>query len=660
MAQLLPAYKGDEPYVFVSYSHTDEDIVFEEISRLQALGVNVWYDTTGIGPGGEWNDEIAQAIKGARNFLYFITPRSVASEHCRRELSFAQSENRRIIVAHLQETDLPDGLRLSLENRQAILKHRLSSNDFHDALPKALSSGELNPKTDGPLHSSLARRSQNGPRWGGAFLVSAVAITVAAVMWWYATRMPGNATEVASIERSIAVLPFVNMSNDPEQEFFSDGVAEEILNQLSRNPALKVISRTSSFSFKGKMVDLPTIAEQLNVSHVLEGSVRRAGERVRIQAQLIDVQTDANLWSATYDRNLGDVFAVQDEIAKNVAGELRVAFVGNEAHRARPSGEAYASFLQARFLLNQFDARNHGEVQRLLEDAVAKEPNYIDAWVQYARLYYRQWQAGTISRDLYRRYQNETVSKALAIDSRHAAAIAWDAGGTLEFTRDMSAAAERITEAFALDPTDIEVAKIISLMAVRFGRVTQSIELWHHIVAHDPLCGICRNNLAWAYELAERYDEAEEQLRVARSLGVNTDTRSAMIMLYKGDATAALEKLILAEPSAAQAAGVAMAMHTLALQEESRNQVAILREKWGASHPIQVARAYAWLGENDQAFEWLNRPMPNLPVLSEVAFLDPVIRKLAGDPRWDAFLARYNNSPEELARIDFSYVLPTQ
>ena len=131
MEKPFPAYRGRDPYVFVSYSHADEGAVFPEIRWLQGQGIKVWYDTTGIGPGSEWNDEIAKAIKHADRFLYFITPSSIASEHCRRELNFAQSENRKIVVAYLEETELSDGLRLSLDNRQAILRHMLSAADCY-------------------------------------------------------------------------------------------------------------------------------------------------------------------------------------------------------------------------------------------------------------------------------------------------------------------------------------------------------------------------------------------------------------------------------------------------------------------------------------------------------------------------------------------------
>ena len=151
MEKPFPAYRGNEPYVFVSYSHADGDAVFPEIRQLQERGVNVWYDTTGIGPGSEWNDEIAIAIKGAAYFIYFITPRSAASEHCRRELNFAQSENIRVFSVHLEETHLPDGLRLSLDNRQAILKYVLDLSDYQETLTKALS-GETFDQSDAAIH----------------------------------------------------------------------------------------------------------------------------------------------------------------------------------------------------------------------------------------------------------------------------------------------------------------------------------------------------------------------------------------------------------------------------------------------------------------------------------------------------------------------------
>jgi hypothetical protein len=156
MPSRLGAYRDNGPYVFVSYSHADEEGVYAEIRWLQEQGINLWYDSAGIDAGAEWNDQVAQAIKGATSFLFFLSPRSVASEHCRRELNFAQSEGRRIIVVQMTKTEVPDGLRLSLYTRQAVLKHRLSDAEYKSSLLHFLRAGSLGVLDEAATRASTA------------------------------------------------------------------------------------------------------------------------------------------------------------------------------------------------------------------------------------------------------------------------------------------------------------------------------------------------------------------------------------------------------------------------------------------------------------------------------------------------------------------------
>ena len=234
--------------MFVSYAHADEADVFRQIRKLQDAGLNVWYDTTGIGPGSEWNEEIARAIKGADRFVYFVTPSSTASEHCRRELNFAQAEQRNIVVIHLKETSLPDGLRLSLDNRQAIYKHRLSDAEYENALATA-----LRLKAPAP-----ASNTQQPAARTPVFLVAGfLALALAYFVWWSTRPGESESSPQSTSTMSIAVLPFSNLSNDAEQAFFSDGIAEDILNELAKNAELTVRPRSSSFSLRAEKLDLP-------------------------------------------------------------------------------------------------------------------------------------------------------------------------------------------------------------------------------------------------------------------------------------------------------------------------------------------------------------------------------------------------------------------
>ncbi len=194
--------------------------------------------------------------------------------------------------------------------------------------------------------------------------------------------------EVIAIERkSIAVLPFINMSSDPEQEYFSDGLAEELLNLLARIPELRVTSRSSAFSYKGKDFKIADVGRELNVGHVLEGSVRRSGDTIRITAQLIEVSTDTHLWSDTWDRDFQDVFVIQDEIADAVVDALKVRLLGEAPRTDTTSPEAYALYLQSKALADQFTATGFLQAEAVVLRVLEIDSTYVPAWLQLAYIY---------------------------------------------------------------------------------------------------------------------------------------------------------------------------------------------------------------------------------------------------------------------------------
>ena len=223
-------------------------------------------------------------------------------------------------------------------------------------------------------------------------------------------------------DKSIAVLPFVNMSSDKDQEYFSDGISEELLNLLAKIPKLRVISRSSAFSYKGKDVKLAQVAKELNVAHILEGSVRKAGNKVRITAQLIEARSDTHLWSNTWDRELDDIFAVQDEIAAAVVEQLKITLLGEAPKAKEVNPEAYALFLQGRQLRRQSTPEGLEQAIALFQQALAIDPNYAAAWEQLAAVYVNQ--AGLGMRPLAEgvRLAREAAAKALAIDPDYAPA----------------------------------------------------------------------------------------------------------------------------------------------------------------------------------------------------------------------------------------------
>ncbi len=288
MESPFPAYKGDAPYIFVSYSHEDVAHVYPELRHLHEQGFNIWYDE-GISPGSTWRDEVALALTQCKLFLYYISPRAVRSENCLQELNFALSRERKVLAVHLEPTELSMGVELSLSNKQAILRTDHSEEAYHRKLEESLRS--MLPTIE-PMELGFA-------------LTPAEA----------AAEPP---------EKSIAILPFTNRSSDSENEYLCDGIAEELIGGLAKLEDLRVASQMSSFALKNQSHDIKTIGEKLGVSHVLNGSVQKSGNRVRVNVSLNDVARDHAIWSEHYDGTLDDVFELQENVAQNVVSALKV------------------------------------------------------------------------------------------------------------------------------------------------------------------------------------------------------------------------------------------------------------------------------------------------------------------------------------------------
>ena len=457
-------------------------------------------------------------------------------------------------------------------------------------------------------------------------------------------------------EKSIAVLPFINMSSDPDQEYFSDGISEELLNLLAQIPELRVISRSSAFSFKGKNIAIPTVAEQLNVAHVLEGSVRKVGNRVRITAQLIEASSDSHLWSQSYDRELDDIFAVQDEIASAVVAALKLTLLGPALHVKETDPEAYTLYLQARHLLLQIREEHIPQAEALVRRALELDPDDIRLLEALGWVYFQQAGANDLSVDESCELgREEVLDRMLAIYPDHPLTVSFLAFRARYCEGDLPESARLTARAFALDPTNPSMVEEAAGMAVFLRRFDIAIEFREYAVARDPLCAMCFHFLGNTYVNVERWDDAEAAYQTAISLGFQSDASIVWTRLLKGDPEAALEVLDTV-PEDNQVARAAV-LHDLGRQADFEAALNQLHETLGDVSPLSVAMVYAWTGANDAAFEWLAKLDPkNLPV-AQVAY-NPVFSKLYGDPRWTSLLETVGRSPAQLAAIEFEVTLP--
>ncbi len=460
---------------------------------------------------------------------------------------------------------------------------------------------------------------------------------------------------------SIAVLPFVNTSDDAANEYFADGLAEELLNVLSKVRGLRVASRTSAFSFKGAKVDIPTMAQKLNVATILEGSVRKAGNRVRISAQLIHVATDSHLWSATYDRQLEDIFAVQDEIAQSVVRELRAALMGEKpdaaaiaavrgeieaAARGRgQNAEAYRLYLQASFHNDRLTAEDLTIAIEAYRKALRLDPNFPLAWAGLSIAYSNGTGQGWLGTDEDEgfRLAREACGKAMQLAPD--LAESHEALGVIRHSNewDWKGAEASFARALELAPHSVRIMRNTIFILYARGRFAEAIALLRQAVELDPLSGAVHCFLAGSYRIAGRLAEAEVAIRKSLELsphGGFAHFYHSDICLAQGRLDEALEAAKLEIHDMFRLLALANVYHAQGRRTQSNAVLKALIESYTGTAALQIAEAFAYRGERDQAFAWLERARAQRDAGMSMVLALPNLRGLHGDPRWVPFLEK--------------------
>ena len=461
-------------------------------------------------------------------------------------------------------------------------------------------------------------------------------------------------------DKSIAVLPFVNMSSDTEQEYFSDGLSEELLNLLAKIPELRVTSRSSAFSFKGKDFKIADVGRELNVSNVLEGSVRKSGNMVRITAQLISVEGDVHLWSETYDRTLDDIFAIQDEIAATVVERLKITLLGTPPKVQETNPEAYASYLLGRNLRHQNTAESLEQAQMLLLQASAIDPSYAPVWVELGSVYTRQANRGLRPIDEGFTLAREAINKALAINPDYALAHASLGWIVMSIDNDLVTAARHLERALHLESTNLSIIRKAAHLTASLGRLDEAIALDEYVRARDPVSASAHNNLGLYYLSARRWDEAIVSFSTALTLSpgyYGAQSAIGVTLLLMGDPQAALEAIQL-DDSVFGMIGLSLVYHALGQEDESNAVLTELIEQYEQGWAFNIAYVLAYRGEADRAFEWLNKAVEYKDGgLSEILG-ERLFDNIRDDQRWLPFLERIGKSPDQLAAIEFKVALP--
>ncbi len=479
------------------------------------------------------------------------------------------------------------------------------------------------------------------------------------------TQIISSATASANSQtidnKSIAVLPFVNMSGDKKQEYLSDGISEELRSQLSKIHALRVIARNSSFSFKGKDIGIGEIAKKLKVAHVIEGSIRKSGNKIRINAQLIRAADSSQLWSETYERDLADIFAVQDEISAAVVRQLKIQILGITPKAKAIDPRAFAFFLQSGQLVRQRSSDAYTQAITLLQKALVIEPSYEKAWVQLSYVYMDQADIGLRPIAQGYRLSREAANKALAINPDSASAYALLGQIALAYDSDLTVAATQMKRALTLEPDNVFVLGNVASLALTLGLADQAIAFSEKVLSMDPLSPGIHATLGADYLANGNLDESIASYRTALSLspgfiGAHANIGDAFIA--KGTLQEALAEIQSEPDESWRLIGLSMVWYALGDKIKSNSALNELIKKYEKEAAYNIAYVYAYRGEADRAFEWLNKAVSYQDAGLSVIIRQAQFGNVRNDPRWLPFLSKIGKAPEQIAAIKFDVKLP--
>jgi TolB-like protein/Tfp pilus assembly protein PilF len=481
-----------------------------------------------------------------------------------------------------------------------------------------------------------------------------------------AAEARGDAIRQKYGENSIAVLAFEDISEARDLGYFADGIAEELLNLLAKIPELRVAGRTSAFSFKDKPATIPEIGDALGVTYIVEGSVRTAGDRIRITVQLIEAASDTHLFSQNYDRDFGDIFAIQDQVAEQVVDELQISLLGEIPRAKRADPRAYALVVEARAMIRSSDdsEEDYARIQSLLKRALEIDPNYGEALSLSARsgISVFPWQDLDLPEEEQEARLRREFTRVLASDPNNAGVLNWMSWFALIGDNDIETAAAYKKRAHEADPASYEVLWTSLATLPFFGRPDLTAKIGDYLIERDPLCMMCYDNVVDPYVQLGDYASAKARLRDALVLepGFTSGKRSlGNVHLFAGEPERAME--LFSEVHAESGwvlPGHLGALYSLDRKEEFDALLPGFVDLFGEDSPLVVAQVYAWIGDEDAAFRWLDKRHPDDHWSIRSHLGRAWYRKLHDDPRWQALLEQYQMTDEILDSLDLDLRLP--
>jgi TolB-like protein/Tfp pilus assembly protein PilF len=663
--------------VFVSYASQDSAVAEGLCAALERDGITCWIAPRDVRPGDFYADAIVQAINACQILVLVLSASSIASPHVLREVERASAKRRAIITFRIDAAALPPGLEYFLSASQwldaslggaahAFPKLSDAINRRHAAGADRAASAFVGAPASLLVDAAPQPAGSTAPAgWLNRALLAAVVVIGIALAYVLADRfwlsrhtLPSTAANgaapptsaamsatVPASDKSIVVLPFRDLSEQKDQEYFSDGLSEELIDLLGKIPGLRVPARTSSFYFKDKQTTLGEIAQSLKVAHVLEGSVRKAGKNVRITADLVRVSDEAHLWSETYDRKLDDIFKLQDEIAGAVVRALKVSLLASDAPKTTPAAniDAYTLYLQGRSLYERFNLADNLKAQDYLQQAIKLDPKFAPAWAELSRARLIAFAAfGASSFEDSHAAALETANQALKLDPN--LALGHVAMGQVLFVMDWDwdAAERELKTGMELDPGDADILVLASQLALSQGRSEEARQLAQSAVARDPLGVPTYRQLGNANYFAGKLAEAEAAFRKAIDLNPASDGlryKLALVLLSGGDAQGALAEFEREPHTGWRQQGLPLALDALGRKTEADRAIALAEKSGAEGWAYQLAVIYAHRKSFDLAFTWLNRAYQQHDAgLATYVKADPMLQNIRGDPRYSAFL----------------------
>ncbi len=599
----IAPYQGDEPYIFVSYSHQDASAVHAELLHMRDHGFNVWYDE-GISPGFAWRDELAHAIDRSSLFLFFVTNHSINSDNCLKELNYALSRDRPLLVVHLEPTDLPPGLALSLSDRQAIFHHELSSGaytqKFTDAVAKLLN---VAPK-------SAPKRAWRYPSTKLITIAAVSALTVAIVTGALLFQQP----PAAAID-SIAVLPFENGSDDPEGEYLSDGITVGLINSLSKLNGLRVVPRGIAFAYKGRDLDLRTIARELGVRALVTGRISEIGDTLVISAELIDATRVQQLWGEQYTRKVTDVLAVQKELVGAIIDQLALSLTPEELTRltdpATQNPEAYRLYLKSKYHIFRVTAESLDKGVAYAQAAIELDPEFALAHVALSQAQMTRAYLGRIPWADGGRISRAAAQRALELDDSLSEVHVELGFVAHHFDWDWRGAETAFRRAIELDADNADGWQGLAEALLSQGRVPPALAAATRAVETAPLEPNLTQFLGQVLIHARRYEESLATIHQA--LEIEPDhilarigvTSALSLMGRHNEAIAAAQDYVEWSGGDPETSSLLAWIYVEAGNPDRART--ILGNSNPARSSITRARALKATGEADAAFEILER-----------------------------------------------------